>query len=284
MIFSNLAGTTSNQFKVGADSNGQLISNNIYDIYWRAANPSTGEVNPNVKSLPENTDLNDYHTVSHYGQYYAEYDKCSTIINIPEDVNEEFSLVVSPMTGGWEGFVIQELLHKSGRRYERYYSFYSTPNWSAWKQMAFKSDVPIESGTFSFTPTYDRLVLSNPRAWYNRVGNMVFVYATSGFTLLDNNTPYITGSFQGLPYKYDNEYFGFGNCAIKYYPIDSTKVTCGFSCWTASSTGLGFRISINCTGTDSNGQYISTDYPFGMAMKANIQSFFQAGFWYKMAS
>lgn len=276
MIFSNLSGTTSSTFKVSADGKGQIQCNNTYDLFWAGNNPKGGR-NPNVTQLTFGTDLNNIRTP---GQYFAEgmtneYPNCPT--------STGFIMTVEP-TGGitYPNYVTQRLYDFGGNLYVRTSNGLSS-SWASWKQMAYKSDVPVESGTFSFTPTYDRLVLSNPRAWYNRVGNMVFVYATSSFTLLDNNTPYIIGSFQGLPYKYDNEYFGFGNCAIKYYPIDSTKVSCGFSCWTASSTGLGFRISINCIGTDSNGQYISTDYPFGMAMKANIQSFFQAGFWYKMA-
>lgn len=204
MIFSNLLGTTSNQFKVGADFNGQLISNNIYDIYWKAANPSTGEVNPNVKSLPENTDLNDYHTVSHYGQYYAEYDKGSTIINIPEDVNEEFSLLVSPMTGGWEGFVIQELLHKSGKKYERYYSYYPTPNWSSWKRIM----VTPESGRFSVV-AYDRnygitgtatgFDITSQQNSYIVFPDVILMKMKFTINTIDNSKVFGSLNFKGLP-------------------------------------------------------------------------------------
>lgn len=284
MIYSNLAGTTSDEFKIGAGGSGKIISKNAYDIFWRGRADGS-QINPNVTRIPNGTDLN---TMFEIGQYFMPSNAESpTLINCPTKVS--FIMTIEPSVGVSYNdyrYIIQKIIDFSGVIYCRGYDG-NGKAWSGWSQTiptpTLKELPAIESGTFSFTPTYDRLVLSNPRAWYNRVGNMVFVYATSGFTLLDNNTPYIVGSFQGLPYKYDNEYFGFGNCAIKYYPIDSTKVSCGFSCWTASSTGLGFRISINCISTDSNGQYISTDYPFGMAMKANIQSFFQAGFWYKMA-
>lgn len=204
MIFSNLAGTTSNQFKVGVDSNGQLISNNIYDIYWGAANPSTGAVNPNVKSLLENTDLNDYHTVSHYGQYYAQYEQGSTIIHTPDDVGEEFSLVVSPMTGGWDGFVMQELLHKSGIRYERYYSYYPTPNWSAWKKIM----VAPESGRFSVV-AYDRRYgitgtatgfdITSQRNEYIVFPNVILMKMRFTIQTIDSSKVFGPLDFKGLP-------------------------------------------------------------------------------------
>lgn len=234
MIFSNLAGTTSKQFNIGGDSSGQLISNNAWDIYWKAANPSTGAVNPNVKSLPESADLNDYHTVAHYGQYYAEYDKGSTIINIPDDVNEEFSLVVSPMTGGWDGFVVQELLHKSGRRYERHYIFNATPNWSEWKKVAFVQEV----GSFTLEPTLRGTTgmdygytLTSQFNNYVFFSNLLILKLHFTINMVNNQLTYGELLFKGLPFAshgvYGNNITGSlyvdgivdsGGIPVSFYP------------------------------------------------------------------
>lgn len=141
MIFSNLAGTTNNQFKVNGDGTGQILSNNAYDLFWACPDPITGAKNPNVRLLPMNADLDEYRLFPHMGQWYSTMETTATIKNLPTGVTAEFTLLILTNSGNWDGYLRQEIVTNDGVKFERRFNGFQTPSWSAWKQAAYKSDI-----------------------------------------------------------------------------------------------------------------------------------------------
>lgn len=156
MIFSNLNGTTSEEFKVGSGGTGKIISRNAYDIYWLGRVNGT-QLNPNVKRIPNGTDLNTMKTI---GQYYAPSSAESpTLINSPTQY--AFIMTIEPSTGAIYddiAYIVQKIIDVNGIMYCRGYDGLGNV-WTEWTRtisdsrmasLALKSDIPpvptIESG------------------------------------------------------------------------------------------------------------------------------------------
>lgn len=161
MIFSNLAGTTSKSFTIGQKEfdnvwiqpNGPIISNNAYDLFWSRPNPKTNSINPNIRLIQKDSNLNDYISGSHIGQWNATTAITPTIKNLPSKSILEFTLLILPNSCNYDGCIRQELVTRNGEKYERSYYEYGNPSWQPWKQVAYKSDLPLfESGTFAPGP------------------------------------------------------------------------------------------------------------------------------------
>lgn len=153
MIFSNLSGTTSDEFKIGSGGNGKVISRNAYDIFWG----DYGTVisgNPNVKKIPKGTDLN---TILDIGQYYMPTNTdAPSLINSPTVYS--FIMTIEPSTGLIQDYpyLVQKITDFRGNMYVRGYSG-AGDGWYEWTRtlpnshinsLALKSELPtIESGT-----------------------------------------------------------------------------------------------------------------------------------------
>lgn len=255
MIFSNLAGTTNNQFKINGDGAGQLLSNNAYDLFWACQNPTTNSVNPNVKLLPAGANLDDYRLFIHMGQWYSTLIVTETLTNLPDGITAEFTLLILTNSGNWDGYVRQEIVTNDGVKFERRFNGFKTPSWSAWKQVAYTP----EMGSFTLVP-YDATIgnsgditgvrFTMQRNKYYIVSNIVFMFVLFRIDRLSSSS--ITGplGFKGIPVSiaYGFEIFGTLNMTgninnvngvpITFYPtqpygsmatLDSFSVLCGYN-------------------------------------------------------
>lgn len=204
MIYSNLLGTTSNQFKVNGDGTGQILSNNAYDLFWACSNPITNSANPNVKLLPSGANLDDYRLFVHMGQWYSTIEITETLINLPEEVIAEFTLLILTNSGNWDGYLRQEIVTNDGVKFERRFNGFKIPSWSAWKRVAYAPEmgrftlVPYDGG-FGQSGDVTGISFTKQRNRYYIISNIVFIYLS--FTMERLNTPAMTGplSFKGLP-------------------------------------------------------------------------------------
>lgn len=272
MIYSNLMGTTSDVFKVGADGKGQIWCNNTYDLFWAGDNPKGGS-NPNVTQLGFGTDLNNIRIP---GQYFAqgmtnEYPNCPTSYG--------FIMTVEP-TGGitYPNYVTQRLYDTSGNLYVRTSNGLSS-SWVNWKQMAYKSDVPIESGTFSIKPTDSRVRLANSSGNYNRVGKMVFIKIETLLTIV-NNSPVVDIEFKSLPYLCEVNKFMYGSCSMSYYPISPTIFSYGNIIEVGTSYDA-FRIRFTVPINSSGVIHLDSSAVFGNLVKVDTTASLTGGFWYQ---
>lgn len=255
MIFSNLAGTTNNQFKVNGDGTGQILSNNAYDLFWACPDPITGAKNPNVRLLPNNADLDEYRLFPHMGQWYSTMETTATIENLPDGVTAEFTLLILTNSGNWDGYLRQEIVTNDGVKFERRFNGFQTPSWSAWKQAAYTP----EMGRFMLVP-YDATIgnsgditgvrFTMQRNRYYIVSNIVFMFVFFRIDRLSSSS--ITGplGFKGTPVSIEHgvEIFGTLNMTgninningapITFYPtqpygsmatLDSFSVICGYN-------------------------------------------------------
>lgn len=147
MIYSNLSGTTSNTFRVGVDGadglQGQLISGNCYDLWWRCVNPKTGDQNYNCIRLDNGINLN---TIIYPGQY-CRYNSNVDLLNSP--TNNSFIMKVEPSSGDNAPlYIVQTITDTEGDKYIR---AFNNGGAGAWK----KIDYVPETGSFSLIP-YNR--------------------------------------------------------------------------------------------------------------------------------
>lgn len=201
MIYSNLKGTTGNQFQIGADGNGQLMSNNAYDLNYGIVNKLTNISNPNVIAIKDGTDLN---TIVNIGQYYCNTDDTSkTYQNCPTVIG--FVLDVFASVGENINYKIQKIVNRIGEIYIRNIDF-NIPG--EWKKVATTNDIPIaptistvgqtgqyndllnkpviESGTF--TPTVSTgYTLNSNNCNYSIVGKLVYIEGLVNITVVDSS-------------------------------------------------------------------------------------------------
>lgn len=192
MIFSNLAGTTSDEFKIGADGKGQIQCNNTYDLFWGGWNTKGGR-NPNVTQLTFGTDLNNIRTP---GQYFAEgmtneYPNCPT--------GNGFLMTVEP-TGGitYPNYVTQRLYDYAGSLHVR---TRSGGGWGEWRKIAYKSDVPeFSTGTWNPTLSSNEFLISQIlNNNYYKYGNIIILNCSMQIKKMSDNGAFIT--ITGLPFN-----------------------------------------------------------------------------------
>lgn len=208
MIFSNLAGTTNNQFKVNGDGTGQILSNNAYDLFWGAHNTKTNIQNPNIRYINNGTDMND---LLHYGQYSCYVSSiATTLVNRPTDY--AFVMEVYPSVGVGTSYITQKVTDLLCNVYLRKYDGV----WTAWKQVAYTSDLhavatsgdynalinkpnvsagpTVETGTFALKST-NGTVSGFPSNKYIKYGNVVMVDMSCKISpeVLDGSPIYLSG-------------------------------------------------------------------------------------------
>lgn len=144
MIYSNLAGTTNNQFKVGYRGDGQILSGNAYDMWWKVTNPVTNQSNNNIVVLENGNDLN-YCTT--FGQYMRPY---STIGLVNSPTIYEFIMVVEPSSGNDLKWLVQKIVDTNGDQFVRYKKADSA--FSSWRRRAWADELPIHA-TGGWIPT-----------------------------------------------------------------------------------------------------------------------------------
>lgn len=132
MIYSNLAGTTSDEFKIGSSGAGKIISKNAYDIFWRG-NADGSQVNLNVKRIPVGTDLN---TITGIGQYYIPSNsEAPSLINCP--TKRAFIMTIEPSVGqvynSGKLYFVQKIIDFNGVIYCRGYDGNGNV-WLGWTQ------------------------------------------------------------------------------------------------------------------------------------------------------
>lgn len=210
MIFSNLSGTTSDEFKIGSGGNGKVISCNAYDIFWG----DYGTViagNPNVKRIPKGADLN---TILDIGQYYMPTNTdAPSLINSPTVY--AFIMTVEPSTGLIQDYpyLVQKITDFRGNMYARGYS--GAENiWYEWTRtlpnshinsLALKSELPtIEEGTIVPDAVDGYTVkAANVRYTAYKYSNKT-VFDVYGVLALVANNPIETYAINNLPFTFDS--------------------------------------------------------------------------------
>lgn len=207
MIFSNLSGTTSDEFKVGSGGAGKLISRNAYDIFWRGRADGT-QINPNVKRIPNGTDLN---TMLEVGQYFAPSNAESpTLINSPTKL--AFVMTIEPTVGVLYDnhvYYMQKIIDFVGKMYIRgydgngnhWYEWTETLGQSHIAQIAYKSELPtIEEGAIVPDAVNGYIArATNVRYTAYKYSNKT-VFDVYGNLALTANNPSDTYSIVNLPY------------------------------------------------------------------------------------
>lgn len=251
MIFSNLSGTTSDEFKIGSGGTGKVISRNAYDIFWG----DYGTViagNPNVKSIPSGTDLN---TILDIGQYYMPTNTdAPSLINSPTVY--AFIMTVEPSTGLIQNYpyLVQKITDFRGNMYARGYSG-AGDIWYEWTRtmpnshinsLALKSELPtIEEGAI-VPDTVDGYTarVANVRYTAYKYSNKT-VFDAYGTLALTANNPADTYSIVNLPFTVDAfPYIGF--CQFMSIsalaPMSSTLQYLSGDC-TAMNNAITFKLS-----------------------------------------
>lgn len=211
MIFSNLSGTTSDEFKIGSGGNGKVISRNAYDIFWRGNADSTQQ-NINVKLIPNGTDLNTMKTI---GQYYViNNTDAPTLINCP--TNRAFIMTIEPSIGitySNKLYVVQKITDFNGIIYCRGYDG-NGDLWGGWTRtlpnldinsLALKSELPtIEEGTIVPDAVDGYTVkAANVRYTAYKYSNKT-VFDVYGVLALVANNPIETYAINNLPFTFDS--------------------------------------------------------------------------------
>lgn len=159
MVFSNLAGTTSNKFSITKvpitngstyGENGILLSGNTYDLFWNMSGILGEEYMNKSVIFIHKEEITDLNSCGHPGQYVCSWTYLSKLANIPEelrDTTNNFIMISHPVdTSNYDwgtvsvySHAVQELTTSYGRRYFR---TKSNQNWTAWQRVAFTSEIP----------------------------------------------------------------------------------------------------------------------------------------------
>lgn len=203
MVFSNLAGTTSKRFEIGEwsyDSGyGQIVANNIYDIYWGGNNPSTGIYSSAATRIGPGQDI----LALNVGQYY--YPDSSPIRNGPPGINAQFTLIVEPSNG----YMLMQ------KRYTLKYIegngiwiYDDTASNLGWQKIPFASSISagptVETGTFKISSNAVDIIQDTSHQ-YVKYGNLCFVNLDFSFV---PKKPRAMIGIGGLPFKARGLYKG----------------------------------------------------------------------------
>lgn len=214
MVFSNLAGTTSNKFEIGSrpigdGQYGQIAASNIYDIYWGGNHPSTGGSSAIATRLGPNQDILNVDV----GQYY--YIDTSSVRNGP-GVQEQFVMLVEPANGYFLGQKRYTLKYVNNGGI---WIYDDTARRLGWQKIPFASDVSagptVETGTFTFNSNAVTITPNNPSV-YAKYGNLCYV--SFDFEMRNNGSSSALIGVGGLPFK-----------AVQFYEISPISVSGIFS-------------------------------------------------------
>lgn len=178
MVFSNLAGTTSNKFSITKvpitngstyGENGILLSGNTYDLFWNMSGILGEEYMNKSVIFIHKEGITDLNSCGHPGQYVCSWTYLSKLANIPEelrDTTNNFIMISHPVdTSNYDwGAVsvysqaVQELTTSKGKRYFR---TKSNQNWTAWQRVAFTSEIPVMPALHAVATSGDYNTLIN---------------------------------------------------------------------------------------------------------------------------
>lgn len=165
MIYSNLMGTTSDVFKVNGQGNGQLLSNNCYDLHYGIDNKLTGLRNRNVLAIIDGTDLDNVWEIGQYTCFSD--DVAATYKNCPTP--HSFVMDVSATAGDNPFFKMQKITDRLGNIWYRNYENGGIYRWR--RYMTTFNKVDYEKGTYSLTSSRVG-VYENSNKWF-RFGEIV---------------------------------------------------------------------------------------------------------------
>lgn len=195
MIFTNLAGTTSNSFKVGSNSNGQIVSNNAYDFFWNTPDPISGAQNFNIRTLGQGDDI---FALKDVGQYCCTSDYDSNLIsNMPKQTgNVAFLLLVEPSIGYNTQYIKYTMRFRNGETWicERI----DNTTFIAWERYAWANDIHHETGNW-FPTVSSAYTMSNlGNNTFTRWGR--FCYLNAYFILTKTVVSGADLSIGGVPF------------------------------------------------------------------------------------
>lgn len=189
MIFTNLAGTTSNLFKVGIGGNGQILSNNAYDFYWKSSNPNYSSENSSVIRLSPNQDILNVGI----GQYY--YIDSSPVRNGPVGVNEQFTMLVEPSNGYFPMEKRYTIRYCNGAGI---YVYDDTKSSYGWLRLSYSNDIHHETGNWFPTVSSGYTMSNLGNNTFTRWGR--FCYLNAYFILTKTAVSGADLSIGGVPF------------------------------------------------------------------------------------
>lgn len=193
MIYSNLAGTTSNTFQI---NDGAKFYKNLlpYNLNWQ----TNSFPDANIHEITTmGLDLN---TIKTPGQYYCiSRDVINSLVNCPVK-DEGFLLTVEPSTGNLStslNHVHQCLTSYKGGIWHRWFGSQGEI-FIGWVSVAYKSDLYAESGSFNLT-SVSASVENSGRTHYIKCGSVIIISFNVSVTVTDKRSVPIR--FQGLPFQ-----------------------------------------------------------------------------------
>lgn len=233
MIYSNLAGTTSNIFKVGSNSNGQILSNNAYDFFWNTPDPISGAQNLNIRTLGPGDNIFDLKDV---GQYCCTSDEAANqILNMPKQTgNLAFLLLIEPSIGYNTQYLKYTMRFRNGEMWtcERI----DNTTFIAWERYAWANEIPVMpslhavaiSGDYnslankpnipspfdaSWTPTVWSGTVTNSKCYCYRHDKLLFL---SGEFEVQRSNSSISLDIEGMPFNINPVAPCVGNGTVEY--------------------------------------------------------------------
>lgn len=265
MVFSNLAGTTSDVFSITKMprrhylnvENGILLAGNTYDMMWNMYGGPEKYNNNNIVFI-NYTNITDLNDCFNPGQYTCSWSYYRQLKNVPAELigtTEDFTMVVEPCSMGrvegekptmGNGVIVQKLMNSLGRQYFRRYM---NSVWTEWQKVASTSDLhavatsgdyntlinkpnvsagpTVETGTFTLTST-NASVLAFPYSTYVKYGKIVAADISS---MIQPNSG-ATGDIylSGLPFLPEQNVKGLQVECNNYLEISGSSV------WSFSAT------------------------------------------------
>lgn len=201
MIYSNLAGTTSNTFQI---NDGAKFYKNLlpYNLNWQ----TNSFPDANIHEITTmGLDLN---TIKTPGQYYCvSRDVINSLVNCPVK-NEGFLLTVEPSTGNLStslNHVHQCLISYKGSIWHRWFGSQGEI-FIGWVSVAFSNQVS-ELGDFMLNSSSTNISWHNTRSYYCKIGNFLIMYISVNFTMNNNaQNPSSMLIFSGFPFPLVSAY------------------------------------------------------------------------------
>lgn len=242
MVFSNLAGTTSDVFSITKMprrhylnvENGILLAGNTYDMMWNMYGGPEKYNNNNIVFI-NYTNITDLNDCFNPGQYTCSWSYYRQLKNVPAELigtTEDFTMVVEPCSMGrvegekptmGNGVIVQKLMNSLGRQYFRRYM---NSVWTEWQKVASTSDLhavatsgdyntlinkpnvsagpTVETGTFKISSNAVDIIQDTSHQ-YVKYGNLCFVNLDFSFI---SKSPRAMIGIGGLPFKARGLYKG----------------------------------------------------------------------------
>lgn len=260
MIYSNLAGTTSNTFQI---NDGAKFYKNLlpYNLNWQTNSFPDANIHEIITS---GLNLN---TIKTPGQYYCiSRDVINSLVNCPVK-DEGFLLTVEPSTGNLStslNHVHQCLISYKGGIWHRWFGSQGEI-FIGWVSVAYNNI--LELGDFILRSDFTNITWHNTRSYYSKIGNFLIMYISVSFTMNNNSqNPNYVITFSGLPFNIES---GYGIKGFLEYSgsITETKPIVGLEANRLNSNA--FNLFYNCVQNGTSSTNNLSNYTIANSVRFN---------------